>query len=262
MARSNTKRKKKSAKTASKTGSAFDLEALGLVLLAIGIFILGLLVPQVPTGEWGRSLRSLATARVGLGAYVLPWPFLVLGALFLLRRNPKGWPRVLAGYLVLALGLWCLAMLAYPAVTGRWGAALRGYLDGAAGLLAYVPALFIASVGLDLLLGWTPTRLTRTVSRGSVDGVRRGFKGFVAARAGWKKRAAFKADVALAKNDLSNLDKDLQALESLYPGSAEVGKWRKSVAVSLKQLKKPTPADLADIEHDLHAWQGGGRRLY
>ncbi len=256
MARSNTKRKKKSAKTASKTGSAFDLEALGLVLLAIGIFILGLLVPQVPTGEWGRSLRSLATARVGLGAYVLPWPFLVLGALFLLRRNPKGWPRVLAGYLVLALGLWCLAMLAYPAVTGRWGAALRGYLDGAAGLLAYVPALFIASVGLDLLLGWTPTRLTRTVSRGSVDGVRRGFKGFVAARAGWKKRAAFKADVALAKNDLSNLDKDLQALESLYPGSAEVGKWRKSVAVSLKQLKKPTPADLADISQDLHAWQG------
>ncbi len=251
MARSRTKRKKK-----TQTGSAFDLEALGLVLLAVGIFLLGLLVPLVPTGEWGRSLRSLATARVGWGAYVLPWPFLVLGALFLLRRNPKGWPRVLAGYLVFALGLWCLAMLAYPGVTGRWGAALRGYLAGAAGLLAYVPALFIATLGLDLLLGWTPTRLTRVLSRGSVDGVRRGFKGFMATRAKWKKKAAFRADVALARRDLNDLDKDLQALEGLYPGSAEVGKWRKSVAVSLKQLKKPTSAKLADIDHDLHAWQG------
>ena len=127
---------------------------------------------------------------------------------------------------------------------------------GAAGWLAYLPALFLTSVGLDLLLGWTPTRLTRDVSRGSVNGVRRGFKGFMATRARWKQKAVFKADVALAKNELNDLDKELQALATLYPGSAEVGKWRKSVALSLKQLKTPTPLKLADIEHDLHAWQG------
>ena len=255
MARSNPKARTKRKKSAQ-AASAFDLEALGLVLLAVGIFILGLLVRRCLPASGGEVCGSWRPAASAWGLISCPGRFLALGGLFMLRRNPKGWPRVLAGYLLLALGLWCLAMLSYPAVTGRWGISLRSALAGAAGLLAYLPALFIATLGLDLLLGWTPTRLTRDVSRGSVNGVRRGFKGFMATRAKWKKRAAFRADVALAKNELNDLDKELQALESLYPGSAEVGKWRKSVAVPLKQLKKPTPAQLADIDHDVQAWQG------
>src|SRR5690625_229324 len=49
-----------------------DLEAIGLVLLAVGIFILGVLVPQLPTGDFGAGLRNSLTDRIAWCAYTLP----------------------------------------------------------------------------------------------------------------------------------------------------------------------------------------------
>ena len=93
---------------------------LGLVLLALGVLLLGLLLP-LPLGELGALMRDLFVGRVGTGAYLLPWPPLVLGGLFLLGKNPPGWPRWLLAYAVMGFGVWLLVSLLAPALGGAWG---------------------------------------------------------------------------------------------------------------------------------------------
>ncbi len=250
MARQRTTRKKKGKK------GQLDLEAIGLVLLAVGIFILGMLVPALPTGDLGRAFRGALFGSVGWGAYALPWPFLLLGSFFLLRRSPKGWPRVLAGYGVVAFGLWLFVMLLNPAASGSWGLALRRLVAPRTGWLAYLVAFLIVTLGVELVLAWRPTHISRTGLRGGVRGVQRGWRGALEGRRKLKERAAFGADVALTRKSLRELDKDLDALRKLYPGSAELGRWRKSVETSRERLKgKTDEGTLADVQADLGAWR-------
>jgi len=237
-----------------------DLEAIGLVLLAGGIFVLGVVLPGLPTGQVGRSVGGALTDRFGWGAYGLPVPLLVLGGLFLLRRSPRWWPRLLAGYLLFAAGAWGVVVAVATTHTGRYGLALRAALTGAWGALAVVPALFLASVGLDLVLGRAPTFLTRSLLLAAVKGVRNLGKGLWRARRTAKERAAFRADVALVRKALQELDRDLHALSSLYPGSAELDRWRKEVQASIRRLAgRPEPDHLSDARADLKAWQSAVR---
>jgi len=234
-----------------------DLEAIGLVLLAGGVFLLGVVLPSLPTGQLGRAVRGAVQGRLGSGAYALPLPLVALGGLFLLRRSPRWWPRLLFGYLLLAAGVWGAVAMVAPGHTGSFGRALRAALGGAWGALAVVPALLVATVGLDLLLGWPPTRLIRGLLVSLVGAVRGGVKALVAARRRAKARAAFRADVALARRALVALDADLQALSNLYPGSGELDRWRGEVRTSFKRLTGgPGPEQLADARADLKAWQG------
>ena len=257
MARQRTTRKKKGKK------GQLDLEAIGLVLLAVGIFILGMLVPALPTGDLGRAFRGVLFGSVGWGAYALPWPFLLLGSFFLLRRSPKGWPRVLAGYGVVAFGLWLFVMLLNPEASGAWGLALRRLVAPRTGWLAYLVAFLIVTLGVELVLAWRPTHISRTGLRGGVRGVQRGWRGALEGRRKLKERAAFGADVALTRKALRNLDGDLEALRKLYPGSAELGRWRKSVETSRERLKGRTDAGtLADVQAGFGRVAGRGKRLY
>lgn len=226
------------------------------MLVAVGLSLIALLVPGLPTGELGSGVRAAIIAgSIGYGAYALPWPFVALGGLFLMRRNPKGWPRVLAGYLLVAIGLWGMLMLARPELSGLWGMRLRQLLTGAAGALSYLPALLLASIGIDVIRGHTPTALARSAVRAAAGSVRRAWKGFLALRRRLKAQAAFNADVALAKQALRQLDQDLAALAQLYPASAELGKWRKAIVSSQKLLKAPTPERLEAVRHDAESWQ-------
>lgn len=240
---------------AKRKTQTLDIEAIGLVLLALGIFVAGMLVPVLPSGELGRTLRALLLGPIGWGGYLLPLPPLVLGGFFLLRRVPPGWGRVLLGYLVLGAGLWLILVLVAPAASGQWGLTIRAALTGAAGGLAYLLGLFIASLGLELMLNWRPTRLARGFLRWVVQGVRAGYKGLLRLRHQAKVRAAFAADVALARNALKSLDYDLQALSTLYPGSAELERWRSAINNTLRKLTRADQALLADAQADITAWQ-------
>ena len=75
----------------------------------------------------------------------------------------------------------------------------------------------------------------------------------------WRQRlkdyANFQADVVLSRNDLQDLDKDLQALVQLYPGSAEVSKWRKEVLGTIKGLKTADDSSLEDALLHTKAWR-------
>ena len=74
---------KRKTKRAAKGKVQGALEVPGLLLLALGFLLLGLLLP-LPTGELGALARGALVGTVGFGAYLLPWPPLVLGGLFLL----------------------------------------------------------------------------------------------------------------------------------------------------------------------------------
>ncbi len=244
-------------KPASKVASGrFDIEALGLVVLAVGIFMAGVLLPMIPSGELGRGVREAQTLRIGWAAYALPLPLLVLGALFMLRRNPRWWPRALAGYLLLLTGAWGVTVALATPITGSWGAALRASVAGNWGMLAAVPAVVIASVGIDLLLGWPPTRLLRSALLSVITGIKRAWSWFSRNRRAWRHRAAFRADVALVRKALLDLSADLEALSSLYPGSGELERWQAEVLGSRKQLSDADQDTLREVRADLKAWQG------
>jgi len=246
--RGNSKRTKKRVQ--------LDLEAIGLVLLAGGIFVLGVVLPGLPTGQLGRGVGSALTGRFGWGAYALPLPLLGLGGLFLLRRSPRWWPRLLAGYVLFAAGAWGVVVAVAAAHTGRYGSALRASLTGAWGALAVVPALFVASVGLDLVLGRAPTFLTRSFLLAVVKAVRGLGKGLWRARRKAKERAAFRADVAQVRKALQELDADLHAFSTLFPGGTVLERWRKEVQASIRRLSgAPQANHLSDARADLKAWQ-------
>ncbi len=225
------------------------------MLLALGLAFLAVLVPRFPSGEVGAQLRQAMTQPVGLGVWVLPWPFLVMGGLFLLRRYPGGWPRVVLGYLVGAVGAWSLLMLVAPGLSGEWGMALRSALTGAAGALAYLPALLLLSFGLELVAGWPLTSIARRALAATIRGLR------AVAKAGWRARnrararAAFRADVARVRRELLELDRDLAALAGLYPGSAELARWRESVQAAVRSLRSAQAAGLDVARGDAAAWR-------
>ena len=236
-------------------GRQADLEAIGLVLLAIGIFVLGILVPQLPTGDFGADLRNWLLSRAGWPVYALPWPLLVLGGLFLLRRSPPAWPRVLLGYFTLAIGTWLALAFLAPALAGSWGQLIRGQVAGVAGGVAVIPALLVVTLGLELIFDLAPTTIVRVAAIRIVQAVRVTFKSAMAARRRAKARAAFYADVALERGKLTELDKDLRALSTLYPGSGELEKWRREVQTSRARLTDADAGILEDVRLDVKAWQ-------
>jgi len=231
-----------------------DLEAIGLVLLAFGAALAGLLTPALPTGDLGEQTRALLSGSIGVGAWALPGPLLVLGALFLMRRSPRGWPRVLLGYLVAMVGAWGFVMLAAPDAAGSLGASVRTSLTGAAGALAAVPAFVLLTIGLDLIFALPPTRILRGLLRALVKLIRAGWSALMAWRVRARARAAFLADVAKVRRSLSELARDLAALEGLYAASGELQRWRASVEEALTALRRPTQERLDEVRADARAW--------
>ena len=225
-----------------------------MVLVALGAALVGLLTPALPSGELGEQTRALLSGSVGWGAWALPGPLIVLGALFLLRRSPPAWPRVLAGYVLVALGAWGFLMLADPSAAGSLGVSARAALTGAAGALAAVPAFVVVTLGLDLIVGFAPTRILRGLLRGLVRLVRALWNGLMAWRVRARRRAGFQADVAQVRRSLAELDRDLAALEGLYAASGELSRWRTSVKETLASLQRCTPQQLDDARSDAAAW--------
>ncbi len=247
-------RAKRKTKRAAKGKVQGALEVPGLLLLALGLLLLGLLLP-LPTGELGALARGALVGTVGFGAYLLPWPPLVLGGLFLLRQAPKAWPRLTLGYAVCALGVWLLGSLLVRAAGGAWGDALRSGVGGATGVLAVIVAALIVLVGIDLFLALAPTTLLRWGTHKSVMGVQRAVHGGIRVRRDVKSRAAFGADVALVRKQLRGLSGDLSALGELYPGSAELEHWRSAAKTAHTNLRYADAAILENTEADVRAWE-------
>ena len=247
------KRSRKAA--AGSRDRSVDLEAVGLVLLAAGASLFGLLLPDLPTGELGAWVRRGLAGRLGWGAYALPWPLMVLGGAFLVRRNPPGWPRVTFGYLLTAAGAWSLLMLIRPDAAGAWGVRARTVLTGAGGTAMVVPALLVVTLGVEAMLAWRPTRIVRGFLVRSGRTLRSLWLLGLATRRAVKTRAAFRADVAMVRTELTRIVRELTALAGLYPGSGELLRWREQVGELRSSLRGVSEEDLAEARNDVITWR-------
>ena len=229
---------------------------MGLTLLALGLLILGVLLPQLPTGDLLGGVGAAITGSVGWLAYAAVPPMLVLGALFLIRREPPGWPRVLLGYVLLIAGGWAFTAVIAPGGSGTVGRSFNTFMGGAAGVLGGAAALLVITFGVELILNWPLTTIVRVGSTRLIEFLRTSFQAGLAARNRAKTRANFQADVVQERIKLRDLDRDLELLQKLYPGSSEVSKWRSAVNTTRDALQKsPAAQTLSDAQLDVSAWQ-------
>src|SRR5690554_2672523 len=183
-------------------------------------------------------------------------PMLVLGALFLVRREPPGWPRVLLGYCLVVAGGWALLALMAPQYTGSFGQTVNSFLGGAAGVLGGAAAVLVITFGVELVLAWPLTTIVRVGTTRLIEFLRSSFRAGVAARNRARRKANFQADVVQERIKLRDLDRDVEVLQKLYPSSGEVSKWRSSVTANRDQLQRnPGESELADARLDVTAWQ-------
>ena len=128
-------------------------------------------------------------------------------------------------------------------------------MAGATGILAYLIALLVMSLGLELLLAQPPTSLLRRGATRNALSIQQGFGALIRARRAARAKAAFHADVSLVRRDLKALVKDLIALDALYPGSAELKRWRAEVKKAQKRLSGANAKALGEVRLDVEAWQ-------
>ena len=145
MARAKSKPKNK--KTESK--QKFDVQGAGLLLLSIGILLLAVVSP-FSIGGLGKKIQISLLTNLGVAAYFLPWPILLLGINMFLGHMPKRWFSKLSGYFIFALSIWLMTVLFNPVYSGIWGKYLRSQI-GSAIILAFIPAVFLLTVGIDLV---------------------------------------------------------------------------------------------------------------
>ncbi len=249
------KRSAKSKGTTRQGDRSIDLEAIGLVLLAAGASLAGLLAPSLPTGEIGAWTQRTLVGRLGWGAYALPWPALVLGGFFLVRRAPRGWPRVLLGYLLTATGAWALVMIVRPGAAGAWGVSARAVLTGAGGAAMILPAALLVTLGIEAMLAWRPTRIVRTLLRAAGRAARGAWRWAVRTRRALRERAAFQADVAQVRAAAARIGRDLDALMKLYPGSGEPRRWHDAIDEVRARLRGVSEEGLAEVRADVTTWR-------
>ena len=232
----------------------FDLEALGLICLGLGIFLLASLLPLLPTGAVGVAMRGLFIGRLGWLAFALPLPFIAVGSLFVLRHYPRHLWRYILGYVIVVLGLWLLLLLPLPQASGAWGAALGAQLRGAAGVLAYVAALLIISFGVEYGLAWPLGSIGKRSWALLLRSSRNSWQAAAQARRALKAHAAFQADVALVRHALKAQQRDLAVLAKLYP-SSDISSWQAQLDKRCKMLAAADEDSLAESDTLSQAWQ-------
>ena len=224
---------RKSSSSAAQQG--FDLEPIGLILLVIGLILTVLLLPLSNSSQIALSLRFALYNAIGIGMYILPWPLIVVGAMFMSRQNPPSWPRLTLSYFVLGFGLWTfLAFAVSPKsiLVGNWGMVFRQSIMSFVGPLAFLLSALIVSIAADFMKDFPPTHYARTFFGWMAFHTRRLFNGFLERRRRLKEWANFQADIALVQNDLKDIDKDLVALGKIHQSKEEqasLERWRGGV---------------------------------
>ena len=245
------KTKKKTRKKAKK--SNYDIQGIGLVVLSLGI-LLAAIVSPIAIGGLGQSIKITIFQHIGLIAYLLPLPFLILGLAFFLNHSPKRWFQMLLGYIALILGIWLALAVFSPFRSGSYGIYMRLKI----GLIAYAlifPAFLLLSAAFDVFLDYPLGSISRNILQSIVNFFAKSWRGFWAFRKRMKERAEFAADVAIARKELKKLDEELDALQMLFPSNVEVKAWQKDIARSLKKLRPADIDSLTEAEINIKSWK-------
>jgi len=241
------KAKKKSKK------SNYDIQGIGLVILSLGIFLAAVVSP-IAIGGLGQTIKIMILQRVGLIAYLIPLPFLILGLAFFLNHSPNRWFKRLLAYIAFVFGVWLVLAVFSPFSSGSYGIYMRLKIGAIAYALIF-PAFILLTTSFDVFLNHPLGTLSKNIMQTVVNiasGAWRGFWGF---RRRMKEKAEFSADVSIARKELKKLDSELDALQVLFPNNVEVKAWQKDIARSLKKLRPADMESLTEAEVNIKAWK-------
>ncbi len=258
----------KAKKRARTVQNRFDGEALGLVLFALGIFlIITLVLPAQGAGFMSQAHAALMTW-LSWGSYTLPMIPLCYGVLIFLNKELRNLTRRLLGAGVVVLSLLLLQELFAPNTAGQLAALALGPLRAVSYAAALLPIITL-TLGLELVLRLPAFSMLksffRTLSAGV--GLLLGWgQAAVEARQEGKETAHQRQQV---RQHLSAHSRDLDTLGKLYPESRELQHWKDETKGAGKQVRALDEHGLKDMEAELKHWRdvsssfvlGAGRDL-
>jgi S-DNA-T family DNA segregation ATPase FtsK/SpoIIIE len=228
-----------------------DFEAVGLVLLGVAVFLGAALFLQLRPLE---GFKSAALGALGWGAYLTPVPFLVFGFLAFIRQRARLAARVMLGGAVIAVA----GLLA----TGLYAPKLAGSLANSVAEparavlpLAVLGVIFIATLGLEIALGWRRTTIARATAKGTSLLVTKtaSLTGQAAVLAGAATQRI--ATQVSLRAQLESVCKDIAELLKIYPGSSELGSWADDVNDALDKLPSSDEGALARVKENVSRWR-------
>ena len=228
-----------------------DIEAVGLVLLGVAVFLGAALFLQLRPLE---GFKGAALGALGWSAYLTPVPFLVFGFLAFIRQRARIAARVMLGLAIIAVAALLATGLYEPKYAGSFAntvaAPARAVLP-----LAVLIVLFIASLGLEIALGWRRTTIARATAKGTSLLVSKtaSLTGQAAAKAGAATQR-IAAQVTL-KSQLESVGKDIADLLKIYPGSSELSAWANDVSAALEDLGGSSEDELTRVRENVSRWR-------
>ncbi|AWN22717.1 cell division protein FtsK [Deinococcus irradiatisoli] len=259
----------KAKKRARTVQNRFDGEALGLVLFALGIFlIITLVLPAQGAGFMSQAHAALMTW-LSWGSYTLPMVPLCYGILIFLNKELRQLTRRLLGAAVVVLSLLALQELFFPNTAGALAALALGPLRVVSYAAALLPIITL-TLGIELVLRLPALSLLksffRTLSAGV--GLLLGWvQAVIEARQEGKETAHQRQQV---RQHLSAHSRDLELLGKLYPDSRELQHWKDETKDAGRQVRALDEHGLKDLEAELKHWRdvsssfvlGAGRDLH
>jgi S-DNA-T family DNA segregation ATPase FtsK/SpoIIIE len=231
----------------------WDGEALGLILLGVGVVLcLTMFAPPQYAGILGGLRRSLQ-GWIGWSAFLLPALPISFGFLLVLRRAVQPAVRVAVGLLVVVVASLAASAIARPDLGGSVGVTLARPFKPL-GPLAYVLAALIGSLGVELAMGWTPTMIARNIVRvialtlAWIALISRNLFGVA------RDNAARLATISRLRTLLINHIRDIEGLERLYPGTHELKSWKVDAHNTLTNLSALDDKGFTLVEKDLAGW--------
>ncbi|MBB5295957.1 DNA translocase FtsK [Deinococcus metallilatus] len=234
----------------------FDGEALGLVLFALGIFLaVTLALPQFAEGGFMTQAHAALTGWLGWAAYLLPIIPVAYGVLVFLGRDLAGLTRrVLGGVLVVA-SLLALHEVLVPGAAGEGASRLMAPLTTTLGYAAALLPLVTLTLGLELMLRYSPLTLLKAFFRGLsvlLGGATSQVQSAIEARQDGRDSARARTPL---RQSLMAQTRDLDLLRKLYPDARELKAQQGEVRAAQRELRSLDEGDLKGLERDLAGWQ-------
>ncbi|MFN3267444.1 MAG: DNA translocase FtsK, partial [Deinococcales bacterium] len=247
-AKLKTARKRKRAAVVAKPIHTADIEAIGLILFGVAV-VLGLTVFAPPSlklfSAWQNTLRGF----LGWGMYYLPFPFLVLGGLLLLKRNVGLAARVLLGVFVTTLAGLLGTAFFDPKLAGSLAVGFVAPMKVVTPLAILLIA-FLGTLGLEIALGWQRTRIARAAARVTSLGMLSAASATSAAAKRAKKATDRLALQIAARRGFDSASRDIAELEKLYVGASDLTSWQREIERSSDAINEADEARLMTLRDE------------
>jgi len=217
-----------------------DLEAFGLVLLALAFFLGVSLYPDPPlSGALGQALRDVARRHLGYLAYLLPWPLFFSGLAFLFQKPQRAlWRHSFFALLAGAVASPLVAAL-WPEAVGVWSRLAHDTLVTRLGPTAYLLDALALWAVVDLWMRKPPLwGLTQVLKRvGQAAG--RLFRS-------WRSYRGQKRDLDGLRRQARTLLAQVRSLHERYPDHAALEGLKRELE---RIVRHPGASDPEELEH-------------